>query len=488
MKLTDITADIAGVKVVGDTDIEIAGITHDSRQVRPGYIFAALRGTHTDGGVFFDDAITRGAVAVLTASDSCETSEGIVCIFCDDARRGMAEIAARVYGHPSSHLTTFGITGTNGKTTVSFLIRDILAAAGRQAGLIGTVQYEIGGRMLPAGRTTPESTDIQRMLSEMLRAGCDSAVMEVSSHGLVQDRAASISFDAAIFTNLTRDHLDYHETMESYFEAKSILFNDMLKSGQGHSVINIDDHYGRRLVAETLPIDRTVTFGLSPLAQVRAENLTTSGLGSEFTLCTPWGSSQVRISLIGDFNVSNALAAAAAAGSIGVELSTIAAALKGCVGVPGRLEEISTGRSFRLFVDYAHTDDALDNVLSTLRGICERRLIVVFGCGGNRDKSKREAMGAVASQYADVSILTSDNPRQEDPGQILNQITQGMAAESEYEVVEDRASAIARAIDLAGKRDIVLIAGKGHESFQELGNTKIPFDDRTAARRALGLV
>jgi UDP-N-acetylmuramoyl-L-alanyl-D-glutamate--2,6-diaminopimelate ligase len=390
------------------------------------------------------------------------------------------------HGEPADKLQMIGVTGTNGKTTTAYMIKAILDAEGRNAGLIGTVAYSIGARTIPASRTTPDAPTLQNMFAQMVSAGCRSAVMEVSSHALIQRRTEGIDFDVGIFTNLTRDHLDYHQTMESYFEAKTLLFR-RLGTGRKHAaaVLNADDPWGRQLSRRSDLTADVLTYGLGHDTTVSAEELQVGSSGSTFRLRTPWGAAKVALRLMGRFNVYNAMAAAAACGALGTDLKTAAAALSSMPSVPGRLEEIPTGRDFQVFVDYAHTDDALSHVLKTLREITNGRLIVVFGCGGNRDRTKRPVMGRVAGELADHSILTSDNPRNEDPARIIAEIREGFGLGAAVEVRENRADAIQRAIEIAAKGDVVLIAGKGHENFQEFAGRSIPFDDRQVVKRCL---
>lgn len=485
MKLEDILDQVTHVAVKGNTDRRIAGVAYDSRQVRQDFAFVAIPGEHRDGAEFAEDAIRRGAGVIVSQRGRFSTRD-VAHLQVEDARRALAEVADAFHHHPSGRLCMAGITGTNGKTTTSFLLRDMLAAAGRIPGLIGTVQYEVGARVIPASRTTPEASDLQSLLDQMLHAGCRSAVMEVSSHALDQDRVRRIDFDVAVFTNLTRDHLDYHQTMDRYFEAKRKLFTGL---GQGTkkavAVINVNDPRGRELATDpAIGVDK-LTYGFGPGAAVRALDVTFDMRGSAFRIVSPWGECRARLNLMGRFNIENALAAYAAGRAIGLEEGVVLETLANRKAVPGRLEEVSTGRGWRAFVDYAHTDDALANVLETLRTFTEGRLIVVFGCGGCRDQSKRPLMGAVAAKLADWAILTSDNPRREDPRLIIEQIRVGFGDRTHYQVEEDRAAAIETALKMAQPRDIVLIAGKGHESTQEFANTIVPFDDRQVLRALL---
>ncbi len=485
MRLEYITKVIQPLTLKGPETCEIEGVAYDSRQVRPGFLFVALPGRHVEGADFIGDAVQRGAVAVV--SENPEGSRRDVTHICvEDARLALAEIACAFYGEPSSKLKMVGITGTNGKSTTSFMMRDVFKAAGLAPGLIGTIQYEIGERMIPATRTTPEAPDIQSMLDKMVRGGCKSAVMEVSSHGLDQKRVWGIDFDVGVFTNLTQDHLDYHRTMESYFAAKTLLFSSLGQlEKKASAVINIDDRWGMELANINGSRAQLVTYGLHPSAMVRAENVELSPVGSAFDVTTPWGATPVHLNLLGRFNVFNALSAIAACGTQGIPPATAARVVGEMVSVPGRLERIPNQRGLHIYVDYAHTDDALLNVLQTLREIAKKKVLLVFGCGGDRDQAKRSKMGAVAARYADHSIITSDNPRTEDPAKIVEMIREGFGDATHYEIELDREKAIAQALSRARAGDTVLIAGKGHENYQEFANTVIPFDDREVVRDLL---
>jgi UDP-N-acetylmuramoyl-L-alanyl-D-glutamate--2,6-diaminopimelate ligase len=487
MKLAEMLSGLASPKCTHETAaINISGVSCDSRQVKPGHLFIAFRGTSLDGKEFVNDAVTRGAAAVLS-DGPIGGHQHLPQIHVDDARAALGELAASFYGRPSRRLEVVGITGTNGKTTVAFLTRHILEMAGRTTGLISTVRYEIGARTIPASRTTPDAIGIQRMMSEMLQVGCTAAVIEVSSHGIDQKRVCGTDFDVRVFTNLSRDHLDYHVGMDDYFNSKAAFF-EMPESGSKSvtSVCNTDDPWGRKLVERIRGKGTCVTFGIDGGSSVCARDVHLSRRGSEFEMISPWGRAHVKCAMMGRFNVSNALAAAAACGALGVEPSVIGEALSTGCRVPGRLEEVSTGKGFRVYVDYAHTDDALRSVLTAIRETGPARIIAVFGCGGNRDKTKRPVMGEVAAQMADHTILTSDNPRRENPIQIIEQIREGFGTNGNFEVIEDRAAAIRQALSLAKKGDVVLIAGKGHETFQELANTTVPFDDRQVVKNMVG--
>ena len=472
-------------EVLGSLDREVDGIFYDSRRVQKNGLYVAVRGAHVDGHQFTEQAIERGASAIVV--ERAESHSRATSLVVPDSREALADLAFTFFKKPALRLKMAGVTGTNGKTTTSFLLKHICDAAGLRSGLIGTVRYEIGERVLPATRTTPESLDLQELLSQMVDAGCKAAVMEVSSHALAQERTRGLEWDVAIFTNLTQDHLDFHKTMEDYFEAKARLFTglkDQPNKKAAAAVINLDDRYGEQLAGRIKDEAPVVTYGMSARADFRASNYRAEFGGTSFQLDARGKSYLVRVPLIGRFNVVNALAALAAANSLGIDLREAVLSLAKSPQVPGRLEAVPAKRQFQIFVDYAHSDDALLNVLKTLRELNPNRLIVVFGAGGDRDKRKRPLMGRVADQNADYSIITSDNPRKEDPLAIIADVQKGFRS-GNFETVPDRTEAIARAIALAQPRDIVLIAGKGHENYQEFADHTIPFDDRQMALRAL---
>ncbi|MFN2352085.1 MAG: UDP-N-acetylmuramoyl-L-alanyl-D-glutamate--2,6-diaminopimelate ligase [Kiritimatiellia bacterium] len=488
IKAETILAATEVVAVHGDRSEMIRGLTLDSRQVKPGFVFFAVPGHNLDGGRFIQDAIERGARMVVTAEAGSVNRRNVLVAQVSDVRRAMAEMAAAFYDHPSHNLYAVGITGTNGKTTTAGMVRRVFERAERQPGSIGTIRYQIGDRSIPAARTTPESLDLQRMMAQMLKAGCRSVIMEVSSHGLVQKRVWDVDFDVVVFTNLTHDHLDYHQTVEDYYEAKSLLFQGLQAKPARAAVINLDDPWGVRLVELARRHSQVVTYAIqNEKADIRATQLELSAHGSAFELQSPWGAAPARLRLLGRFNVYNALAAMGVCAMADIPLDRIVPVLADMRLVEGRLEEIKTSAGFQVFVDYAHTADALKNVLATLREITDGRLIVVFGCGGDRDRRKRPMMGAVAAELADYSILTSDNPRKENPLAILSQIRAGFTNNDNYEVVEDRYEAIVHALSMADRGDVVLVAGKGHENYQEFGDTVIPFDDRQVVRECLGI-
>jgi UDP-N-acetylmuramoyl-L-alanyl-D-glutamate--2,6-diaminopimelate ligase len=470
--------------IQGSADREITGVRYDSRRVTGGNLFVAVRGAAFDGHSFIEQAIDKGAVAVV--GEQSALSQRATAIVVQDSREALAQLGATFFGNPSRKLKMIGVTGTNGKSTTTFLIKHLLERAGQTTGLIGTVQYEIGERLLPAPRTTPESLDLQDLLSQCVESGCRNVVIEVSSHALSQGRSSEIEFSVGVFTNLTRDHLDFHRGMKDYFEAKARLFESLRQSGNKDrkAVINVDDPYGQQLVGRFGRDLSIITYGMGARADFRASDFKVEMNGTSYRLDAKDKSYLVRLPLIGRFNIYNSLAALATARAVGLDVRNAVLALAKAPQIPGRLEAVPAKRKFQVFVDYAHTDDALLNVAKTCRDLNPSRLILVFGCGGNRDRTKRPLMGAIADQYADYAFITSDNPRKEDPEEILRDIETGFQHKN-YEKVVDRREAIARAIAMAQPRDIVLIAGKGHEKYQEFGDHIVPFDDVEIAGRAL---
>ncbi len=485
MQLAALIKPIAPLAIDGSLDRDVTAICYDSRRVTQGSVFVALPGENTDGHRFVEAAIERGAAAVIVTRNGIPHGRTTL-VRVADPRRALAELASEFHGHPATKLKMVGITGTNGKTTVAFMAKQILQAAGQKAGLIGTVRYEIGDRTIPANRTTPQALELQEMLAQMIRADSKACSMEVSSHALDQKRVLGIDFDAAVFTNLTQDHLDYHKTMDAYFDAKLTLFRSLgQRQKQSFAVVNADDPRASRVAESLAPFVRCLTFGIARNSDIRAREVSLSVGGSKFSAETPGGRSKINLPLIGRHNVSNALAAIGVGLGFGIPLETISAALEQLRRVPGRLETITEGQPFRVFVDYAHTDDAVRNVLTTLRELKPKRLIIVFGAGGSRDTKKRALMGRAANDGADISILTSDNPRKEDPREIIRMIESGFSDKKKFEVIVDRRQAIERALKMAEAGDIVLLAGKGHETVQEYADTIVPFDDREVAREIL---
>ena len=485
MLLKNLLPAISAQSVVGAVDRPVESIAYDSRRVQKNTLFVALRGEKSDGHQFIDQAIEKGASVIVT--DRLVQQARATCVQVENTRSALADLAASFYERPMRRLKLAAVTGTNGKTTTTFLIKHICEKAGLRCGLIGTVRYEIGERILPAVRTTPESLELQELLAQIHNAGCKAAAMEVSSHALAQERTRGVEWDVAVFTNLTQDHLDFHGTMENYFESKLKLFTDLARQQtkqKAVAIVNIDDRHGEKLLGRLEKDFPVVTYGMSARADFRASGYRPEFSGTSYQLEARGKSYLVRVPLIGRFNVANSLAALAAANSLGLSLREAILSLAKSPQVPGRLEAVPAKRKFQVFVDYAHTPDALLNVLKTLRELSPRKLLVVFGCGGDRDRQKRPLMGAVADQNADFTIITSDNPRKEDPDAIIADAEKGFR-NARYEKITDRAAAIARAISLAQPRDIVLIAGKGHETYQEFADHTIPFDDIQVARRAL---
>src|SRR5213075_53829 len=472
-------------QVFGSVDRPVENIAYDSRRVQRNTLFVALRGEKVDGHQFIGHAISKGASVIVAERE--QKDPRVTCLVVENTRTALADFSASFYGHPARKLKLAAVTGTNGKTTTTFLIKHICENAGLRCGLIGTVRHEIGERILPAIRTTPESLDLQELLAQIANAGCKAAAMEVSSHALAQERTRGIEWNVAVFTNLTQDHLDFHGTMENYFEAKARLFTGLAEQKsktKPTAVINLDDSYGAKLADKLGKKVSVITYGVGARADFCASNYHAEFAGTSYQLDAKGKSYLVRVPFIGRFNVANSMAALAAASSMGITLREAILSLGRSPQVPGRLEAVPAKRQFQVFVDYAHTPDALLNVLKTLRELSPRKLIVVFGCGGDRDKQKRPLMARVADDNADFSIITSDNPRKEDPDAIIADAEKGFRSDR-YEKITDRTEAIGRAIELAQPRDIILIAGKGHEPYQEFADHTIPFDDIQVARRAL---
>ena len=486
MLLKELLDGLPMLRSEGPLERSVAGVTADSRRLSPGMVFVAVPGENHDGHDFISTAIDRGAAAIICERNGFSSGRATK-VRVPDARVALAIAAANFHGHPSRKLKVIGVTGTNGKTTVSFMVKHILEAAGIHAGLLGTIRYEIGDRVLPAQRTTPESSEIQAFMAQMIRAGCEACVMEVSSHALAQKRVHGVDFDLGIFTNLTQDHLDFHGDMESYYEAKKQLFTSIQAGTKpGAAVLNIDDSFGSRLARET-SAEVQLTYGLDEAAKLRATEFQLGHGATTFTAETPAGRFAVTMPLIGRHNIYNALAAIGAGLALRVPIAKIQSALRTMPPVPGRLERVAAGQPFSVFVDYAHTEDALQHVLRTVREITPGRVLLAFGCGGARDTDKRAKMGKVAALLADHTIITSDNPRRESPASIAAQIETGFRAirSDQFAVELDRAQAIRQLLRLAQPGDTVLIAGKGHETYQEFEDTVVPFDDRVHALEAL---
>jgi UDP-N-acetylmuramoyl-L-alanyl-D-glutamate--2,6-diaminopimelate ligase len=501
MLLVDLLKTIRPQALHGNTQLEIRGICFDSRRVQPGGLFCALRGEAADGHRYIDEAVQAGAAAVVLEDDAYAPA-GVTWIRVTDARLAMSLLAAAFHGNPTGSIPLIGITGTNGKTTTTYLVEAILEEAGLPAAVLGTVSYRFREWSIPAPHTTPESAELQRVLREFADRGAKSVVMEVSSHALDQRRVDGCSFDVGVFTNLTRDHLDYHRDMDSYLASKRRLFSELLAADDGKprrsAVVNCDDPYGEAIAsAAVCPV---ITYGLADRAMVTLRGVDFSVAGISGLLVTPVGELPLTSSLVGRFNLYNILAAAGAAVAMGIPLAAIGGGIARHKKVPGRMERVDNGRGVGLLVDYAHTGDALENVLVTLKEIATGRIITVFGCGGDRDRGKRPVMGEIAGRLSDLAIVTSDNPRTEEPHAIMAEIREGMLPLGirEYEVkelaegfptrgfvlVESRRQAIRLATGLAGPGDIVLLAGKGHEDYQIIGREKFHFDDREEAAAA----
>ncbi len=471
----------------GSLDRPISGIAMDSRRVVPGSLFVALPGRRVDGAAFLDEAVSRGAVAIVVQRLPAHPPGRVTFVQVADPRATLARVAQRYYGFPDRELAVTGVTGTNGKTTVTHLVRHLLNRDER-VGLLGTITYDLGARTVPSFRTTPESLDIFGMLAQMRDAGCRQAVMEISSHGIAQQRIRGLQLAAAVFTNLTRDHLDYHGTLEAYFETKASLFTGGIAPVPGAAVVNLDDAHGELLAARLAGSDaggRLVTFGENPRADVRAEAVSLGLRSTRFRLVWPEGTAPVDSPLIGRYNVSNVLAALATVWALGRDPAAGLARLREFPGVPGRMERIEEGQPCNVLVDYAHTDDALRNALGMLRAITPGRLLVVFGCGGSRDRTKRPLMVRAVQELADFAFATADNPRAEPLEAIFADMRAGVTAPERIAWVEDRRRAISLALDGAGAGDCLLIAGKGHEGYQEFSDTVIPFDDRQVVRELI---
>jgi UDP-N-acetylmuramoyl-L-alanyl-D-glutamate--2,6-diaminopimelate ligase len=468
----------------GALDRPVAGLAYDSRRASAGTVFVAIRGERFDGAAFTPEAIDRGAIAVV-AENPAPPAQAVPWVQVSDGRLALAVLASAFFGDPSHELDVVGITGTNGKTTTSYLVRAVLESNGTPCGLVGTVHYSVGGELFDAPHTTPEALDLQQLFRRMIDSGARACAMEVSSHALALSRVDTTRFAAAVFTNFTQDHLDFHGDMDRYYAAKRRLFT-LLPAG-APAVVNVDDERGRRLATE---LPNVVTFGLHHPSDVRPDAVSPSLAGLSFDAITPAGRLAVRSRLTGQFNLYNLLAAVATGVALNIPGDTIAGGLAAVTAVPGRLQVVSDpADDVTVIVDYAHTDDALRNILEAVRPLATGRLVTVFGCGGDRDRSKRPKMGAVAARLSDAVIVTSDNPRSEDPGRIIDEIERGITDAPARPVAwtreVDRRLAIERAVDTARPADVVVIAGKGHEHYQIVGTRTLPFDDVSVARAAL---
>ena len=498
MTLQELLDSLDVVKKSGDLQSEVLAITEDSRMVRTGSVFVAIQGVQQDGHLFVNQALAQGAAAVVVDAGRfpVDLPEGLptgsAVIGVKNSRKALGLMAAQLYGNPSQHLKMIGVTGTNGKTTVTHLAKSLLEAHGHQVGLLGTVGYVYGNQRREASHTTPAPVQLQEMLGEMVRSGADVGVMEVSSHALELDRVAGCEFDVVVFTNLTQDHLDFHQTMERYFQAKLHLFTDYVatghKAGPKRALVNADDPWAPLICRQCrIPV---WTFGIHSKADIHAEAVQLGMDGTQFVVNSPLGRMAIKSQLVGEHNVSNMLAAIGIGLEMGMTPSHLEQALRSVSNVPGRFERIQEGQDFTVVVDYAHTDDALQRLLDAAQTIKQGRIITVFGCGGDRDPGKRSKMGQVVVRASDLVIVTSDNPRTEDPLAILADIERGIEIlppeeRCSYQTIADRARAIQAAIQAANSGDLVLIAGKGHEDYQILGTQKIHFDDREEARKAI---
>ncbi len=489
MRLGDLLRGLDQAIIHGNPDTEISGVRYDSRRVTPGDLFVAMPGQKADGHQFLDEAIRRGAAALLVKKDKLPIPKaGVTVTEVPDTRKALAIASNIFYGFPSRSMVLIGITGTNGKTTSSYLIKGILEAAGKRVGLIGTISYQMGGEQIPAPHTTPESADLQEILAKMRDRGLEYVVMEVSSHALEQDRVFGTVFDIALFTNLTQDHLDFHTTMEEYFRAKLRLFQDLKPKGtiKIRGVINLDDKWGKQIIGEMkFPC---LSYSLTDKGDIIARECLSGSDGASFTAVTPVGKFSIKSKLAGRHNLQNILASIGVACALDIPIKAIQDGISGVENVPGRLEKVSEGQDFEVFVDYAHTEDALRNLLSLAKEISRGKIITVFGCGGDRDRGKRPKMGKVARDMSDIMIITSDNPRGEDPLAIIEEIETGISGlkrGTDYFVVEDRRSAIEMAVNLAMPGDTVILAGKGHEDYQIIGGKRLHFDDREVARKII---
>jgi UDP-N-acetylmuramoyl-L-alanyl-D-glutamate--2,6-diaminopimelate ligase len=508
MTFAELITPLEVLETSGDLDTEICEVTDDSRQIKKGSVFVAVKGAQFDGHVFADQAWRKGAVGVVMEKvDAPEghdakmkghggyeqngaTSRPVVWV--RNSRYALGVIASQFHGNPSQHLTMIGVTGTNGKTTVTHLIKTLMEKAGRTAGLLGTVGYFIGSQSYAALHTTPGAVELQKLLGNMVDAGVDTAILEVSSHALSLDRVSGCEFDVVVFTNLTQDHLDFHTDMDEYFHAKLRLFTELVegrkKPEHKRAIVNLDDERGAQIIQHTsIPV---WTYGIRAESDIRASDIQLFMKGTSFNVRTPHGHLSISSRLVGEHNVYNLLAAIGVGLQFGMTPSAIELALLSVENVPGRFEQVDDGQDFSVVVDYAHTEDALFRLLTAAKSVKTGRVITVFGCGGDRDPGKRPKMGQAAVQHSDLVFLTSDNPRTEDPLRILHDIEAGILdlpseARCEYQVIPDRREAIERAIRVARSKDLVLIAGKGHEDYQLVGTRRLDFDDRQIAREAI---
>ena len=479
MLVSDLIKGLKDVELIGE-DVDINKLCYNTKQISEGSLFFCIVGVKTDGHIFAGEAVEKGAKALVVSHDVEIGDAHTAIIKTSDTRKAMAVISANYYGNPSHRLDIIGVTGTNGKTTSTFMMKSILNTCNRKSGLLGTIYNIVGEHKEEAKRTTPESMDLQEMLYDMAEAGDDSCIMEVSSHSLDLDRVYGLKFSAGIFTNLTQDHLDYHITMENYFNAKMRLFENCQRAA-----INIDDEYGRR--ACKMVKSRVITYGIDNPADIWAEDIVINGTGTTFTLCIHEERLPIKLHLPGKFNVYNALGVAAASVSLGIALDNIKLGLESLPSVPGRSEKVNSKKGFTVVIDYAHTPDGIINILKAAREYTEKRLITVFGCGGDRDRTKRPLMGKAAGEGSDFCIVTSDNPRSEEPDSIIKEILPGITPTGcPYVVIANRLEAIKHAIDMGRQGDVIVIAGKGHETYQILKDRTIEFNEKKIVHEIIG--
>lgn len=485
MNLQSLLSSLQEYELYGSRNLEVSGISYDSRKIQSGDLFAALPGEHHHGIKFLDQALENGASSILTDR---RVQSKLPVIVVKDARLALASLSSFFFHQPSAKLRLIGVTGTNGKTTTTYLLHSIFKQASVRSGLLGTIRYEGKDFSSAASLTTPESVDLQKMLAKMVEEGCRACVMEVSSHSLVQHRVAGCIFEAGIFTNLTQDHLDYHKTMEEYFQAKRGLFSNVTCKTK-MAIVNHDDPYGQRILTERRNQGlEALSFGADPRANFHIQSWITSPSGSQITIRYQNSETHIETPLIARYNAYNVCGAFAAATSLRIDPETIMSGILGMKQVPGRLEKVELGQPFLILIDYAHTEDALRQLLNTVRGYAEKRILLVFGCGGERDRGKRPVMGQVGCQLADEIFLTSDNPRNEDPEQIVGDVMAGIQAADRRKVhiIPDREEAIREALRIAREGDALVLAGKGHENYQIIGNEKIHFDEREILGKLVG--
>ena len=483
MKLKDIIRNCSVKEVYGSLDVEIAGVEFDSRKIKKDSLFVCIKGYTVDGHNFIETAMKQGATAFLI-EDDVEMVEGYTYIKVESTRTDMAKVAAVFYNNPTKELSVLGVTGTNGKTSITTFLRETLELAGKKSGLVGTISIDNGEEVIVSKNTTPESMELQQHFRTMLNSGCDYCAMEVSSHSLCLGRVDETEYEIGVFTNLTPDHLDFHKDLDDYRNAKEMLFHKTTKA----NVINIDDEGGQKIVESIKDLKTPLyTYAIDNEADFMAKDIKITASGVSYRLVTPTYEEDIFVPVPGKFTVYNTLAVIATAYLLGIDKDIIKESLKNTKGVPGRFEAVQNDKGIHVIIDYAHTPDALENVINTARGFATNRIITVFGCGGDRDNTKRPIMGSIAEKLSDIAVLTSDNPRTEDPNKIIEDVLKGMK-NNNYKVIVDRREAIVEAVKLAEKDDIILIAGKGHEDYQIIGREKIHFDDKEEARKALELI